>query len=134
MSDVRQLANALRAFSGVKSVTVEDETVMFFVDDENIAGVLRNLQDKIDVSSAPGQVALRVTFDENNTVGFVVEANRPAHIDGLTRALTGEPKLKFRLASGCPRCGDMGMAYNKKRREYICKVCGSTIDEDLVEK
>jgi ribosomal protein S27E len=134
MSDVRQLANALRAFPGVKSVTVEDDTVLFFVDDENIAGVLRNLQNKVDVSSAAGQVAFSVTFDEDDTVGFAVVINQPANIEGLTRALTGESKPKFRLASGCPGCGDMGMAYHKKRREYICKVCGFTIDENAVEK
>jgi ribosomal protein S27AE len=134
MSDITRLAKALQNFPGVRSAVAEHDTVRFFVDDQHIAGVLRTLRDRIDVSSAAGQVALRVTFDENNTVGFVVEANRPAHIDGLTRALTGEPKPKFRLANGCPRCGDLGMAYNKKRREYICKVCGSTIDEDLVEK
>jgi hypothetical protein len=51
MSDIIQLARALQNFPAVKSVGVEDDTVVFFVDDENIASVLRNLQAKIDVSS-----------------------------------------------------------------------------------
>jgi len=134
MSDIKQLAKALQNFPAVKSVVVKDDRVLFFVDDENIAGVLRNLQNKIDVSSAAGQVAFSVTFDEDDTVGFAVVVNHSAYIDGFTHALTGESKPKFRLTSGCPRCGDMGMAYHKKRREYICKVCGFTIDENAVEK
>ncbi|MDD1662163.1 MAG: hypothetical protein LUQ60_00220 [Methanomicrobiales archaeon] len=134
MSDIIQLARALQNFPAVKSVGVEDDTVVFFVDDENIASVLRNLQAKIDVSSTAGQVTFSVTFDEDDTVGFAVAFNHPASIDGFIRALAGESKPKFKLTSGCPRCGDMGMAYNKKRREYICKVCGLTIDEDMVEK
>ena len=134
MSDIRQLARALQKFPGVKSVDTEDDTVVFFVDDENIAHVLRGLQHKIDVSSASGQVAFNATFDKDDTVGFAVVVNHPAYIDGFTRALIGESKPKYKLTSGCPRCGDLGMVYHKKRREYICKVCGSTIGEDMVEK
>jgi len=134
MSDTRQLAKALQQVPGVRSVVLGQDAVRFFVGDTDIAGVIRNLQRRIDGSPVAGRVFFRVAFDENNTVGFVVEAPHPADIDGFTRALTGEPRPRFRLASGCPRCGDKGMQYIRKKREYICKVCGHTIDEDQVEK
>jgi ribosomal protein S27E len=134
MSDSTRLAKALQDFPGVRSVVAEGDTVRFFVDDGNIAGVIRNLRHRIDASPVAGRIFFRVTFDEEDTVGFVVEAPHRADIDVFTRALTGESRRRFRLASGCPKCGDKGMQYIRKKREYICKVCGSTIDEDLVEK
>ena len=134
MSDSRQLAKALQNFPGVRSVVVANDTVRFFVHDENLAGVIRNLQKRIDASPVAGRVFFRVTFDENDTIGFVVEALHPADLDVFTRALTGESRPRFRLSSGCPRCGDKGMQYIRKKREYICKVCGNTVAEDLVEK
>jgi ribosomal protein S27E len=134
MSDSRQLAKALQNFPGVRSVVVAGDTVRFFVHDENLAGVIRNLQKRIDASPVAGRVFFRVTFDENDTIGFTVMANQPSDIDGFTRALAGESRPRFRLANGCPRCGDRGMQYIRRKREYICKVCGNTIAEDLVEK
>ncbi|MDD1668830.1 MAG: hypothetical protein LUO97_03420, partial [Methanomicrobiales archaeon] len=121
MNDIRQLAKTLQNFPAVKSVTIENNMVVFFVDDQDIAPVLRGLQRKIDASSASGQVAFNVAFDKDDTIGFAVVVD-PAYVDGFTRVLTGESKPKFRLTSGCPRCGDMGMMYNKRRREYICRV------------
>ena len=134
MSDIRQLAKALENLPGIRSVVLAEGTVMVFVHDEKVTAVLRNLQEKIDTSPVAGRVFLRVTFDENDTIGFAVMASHPRDIDIFTRALTGESKPKIRLSNGCPRCGDQGMQYNRNRREYLCKVCGNTIAEDLVEK
>ncbi|MGE5832700.1 MAG: hypothetical protein ACM3X8_07265, partial [Methanomicrobiales archaeon] len=96
------------------------------MDDGNLARVIRELQQKVDVSPVAGRIFFRVAFDENDMVGFEVVAGRPADIDGFTRALSGS-RPRFRLSSGCPRCGDKGMQYIRKKREYICKVCGHTI-------
>ena len=134
MSDIRQLAKALENLPGIRSVVLAEGTVMVFVHDEKVTSVLRNLQERIDTSPVAGRVFLRVIFDENDTIGFAVMASQPRDIDIFTRALTGESKPKIRLSGGCPRCGDKGMQYNRNRREYLCKVCGNTIAEDLVEK
>jgi ribosomal protein S27E len=134
MSDITRLAKALQNFPGIRSAIADSDTVRFFVDDEDIAGVIRRLQERIDASPVADRIFFRVTFDEKGTIGFTVMANHLPDIDDFTRALTGESRPRFRLASGCPRCGDKGMQYIRKKREYICKVCGSTIDEDLVEK
>lgn len=134
MSDITRLAKALQNIPGVRSAVAEHDAVRFFMDDGQIAGVLRDLQHRIDASPAAGRIFIRVALDANGTLGFLVMARNPADIDGFTRGLTGEKRPGFRLADGCPRCGDKGMQYNRKRREYLCKVCGSTIDESLVEK
>src|SRR5512137_1726361 len=134
MSGFTRLATALQNIPGVRSAVAESDTVRFFVDDGNLARVIRDIQHKIDVSPVAGRVFFRVAFDENDTVGFEVMTGRPADIDGFAQALTSQSRPKFRLASGCPRCGDKGMQYIRRKREYICKVCGHTIDEDLVEK
>ena len=102
MSDIRQLAKALENLPGIRSVVLAEGTVMVFVHDEKVTAVLRNLQEKIDTSPVAGRVFLRVTFDENDTIGFAVMASHPRDIDIFTRALTGESKPKIRLSSGCP--------------------------------
>ncbi|HMA05559.1 MAG TPA: hypothetical protein VKO45_06485 [Methanomicrobiales archaeon] len=134
MSGITRLVTALQNIPGVRSAVAESDTVRFFVDDGNLARVIRELQQKVDVSPVAGRIFFRVAFDENDMVGFEVVAGRPADIDGFAKALTGESRPKFRLTNGCPRCGDKGMQYIRKKREYICKVCGHTIDEELVER